>query len=198
MAMETVVGLAIATGRTLVMPPEQRMYLLAKNKGKDKTDFSFADFFPMHELAHENAGLEIITTQEFLEKEAMAGNLRDKYTKEVSFPPENRTDWNGQDVKALKEWLRNVTLTPLWSPSECMAAFPSSTSHDDIERLRSMFKSVQHLHREFLEEPTPVDAQPIERMQENLSGRKKLCIYDEEMQSAFVVHFMCYHKMHVR
>jgi hypothetical protein len=35
MAMETVVGLAVATGRTLVLPPEQRMYLLRRG------DFQF-------------------------------------------------------------------------------------------------------------------------------------------------------------
>jgi len=37
MAMETVVGLAIATGRILVLPPEQRMYLLAQGRGQIKT-----------------------------------------------------------------------------------------------------------------------------------------------------------------
>ena len=74
MAMETVVGLAIATGRTLVLPAEQRMYLLAQNRGNGvKTDFSFMDFFPMQELAHDNDGLSMITMQEFLETEAMTG-----------------------------------------------------------------------------------------------------------------------------
>lgn len=126
MAMETILGLAIATGRTLVLPPEQRMYLLAKNRGKQKTDFSFMDFFPMKELATENAALHMITMEEFLMREAMTGHLRDKNTGEVSFPPENRTDWNGQDVKILKEWLRNVTHTPLWDPNRCIAAFPAS------------------------------------------------------------------------
>jgi hypothetical protein len=41
MAMETVIGLAIATGRTLVLPPSQRMYLLGKDRGKQRTDFDF-------------------------------------------------------------------------------------------------------------------------------------------------------------
>lgn len=189
-------------GRTLVLPPEQRMYLLAKNRGKQKTDFSFADFFPMHEMAKENEGLEIISMEEFLQAEAMTGNLRDKNTGEVSFPPDNRTDWNGQDVKILKEWLRNVTHTPIWSPSKCLAAFPASGDHKDVESLRQMQKQIVQdggqKGNSFLDDPPPVDAAPIERMRENLSGRSELCVYDEAMQNEPTVHFMCYHKMRVR
>lgn len=177
------------------------MYLLAKGRGTEKTDFSFADFFPMHELAQENDGLEIITMKEFLETEAMAGNLMNKVTGKVEFPPENRTDWNGHDVSRLKEWLRNVTLTPLWSPSNCMAAFPTSGDHRDVELLRQMLQQVLRdgTNRDnFVENPIPVDSPPSDRMSENIAGRRELCIYDEEMQNALVVHFMCYHKMRVR
>lgn len=202
MAMETVLGLAIAMGRTLVMPPDQRMYLLSKNRGKEKTDFSFADFFPMQELASENDGLEIITMQQFLEEEAMTGKLIDIHTGEPTFPPGNRTDWNGQDVKPLKEWLRNSTHAPLWSPNKCMAAFPASGNHEDTEVLKQMIQKIHNenlLHRsKFLDDPPPVDAEPIERLRENIIDRKELCVYDEEMQREHVLHFMCYHKMKVR
>lgn len=194
--------LAIATGRTLVLPPEQRMYLLAKNRGKEKTDFSFADFFPMHDLAKENDGLHMITTEQFLKEVAMTGQMRDKNTGKVSFPPGNRTDWNGQDVQVYKEWLRNVTYTPLWSPSRCMAAFPASGNAEDAKILNDM---QQRIHKEdltmkdiILDPPPAVDGTPLDRMRENLAGRTELCIYDEEMQDALVVHFMCYHKMRVR
>jgi hypothetical protein len=202
MAMETVLGLGIAMGRTVVLPPEQRMYLLAKDRGRQKTDFGFADFFPMHELATENAGLEMITMQEFLQAEAMTGNLRDKHTGQISFPPENRTDWDGQDVKPLKEWLHNVTHTPFWAPEKCMAAFPASGNHKDVEVLKSMLEQIQKeggpLQEHVLENPTPVDATPIERMRENLARRKELCVYDETMQKEPVVHFMCNHRLRVR
>jgi GDP-fucose protein O-fucosyltransferase len=197
--METVVGLAIATGRTLVLPAEQRMYLLAKGRGQQKTDFGFADFFPMHDLARDNDGLDIITMQEFLETEA--GNLRNKYTGLVEYPPDNgRTDWNGQDVKILKEWLRNVTLTPLWSPTQCMAAFPASTKGGDALATGSILTAAlsNPIRDKFLDRPLPVDADPVERLRENLAGRRELCLYDEEMQAAPVVHFMCAHKLHVR
>jgi hypothetical protein len=205
MAMETVVGLAIATGRILVLPPEQRMYLLAKNRGKMKTDFSFLDFFPFIENANDNDGLTIITMQQFLDTEAMAGNLRYKDTGKIAFPPNNRTDWNGQDVKLLKEWLRNVTHTPLWAPEKCLAVFPAGnnkdTTIDDVKHLHQMHQEIVSegfLTDKFLNNPTPVDASPKERMRENLAHRSELCVYDTEMQEAFVVHFMCYHKLRVR
>ena len=199
MAMETVVGLAIATGRILVLPPEQRMYLLAKDRGKVKTDFSFKDFFPFEELANDNDGLTMISMREFLEREW--GNLRNKVTGQVEYPPGNVTDWNGKDVKVLKEWLRNVTQTPLWSPSKCMAVFPASEDHSDAVHLKEMHQQIMKqgfLRDEYIDDPVPVDATTMERMRENLSQRRELCLYDEQMRSELVVHFMCYHKMRVR
>lgn len=203
MAMETVVGLAVAMGRTLVLPPAQGMYLLGKDKSKQNTHFSFADFFPMHEMAEENAGLEIITTEQFLLAEAMTGNLIDKDTGEPSFPPHNRTNWDGEDVKPLKEWLRNVTyIEHMWKPGECLAAFPASGDHKDVLALEKMQKIVveeRGLNTDhFLGNPAAVDGDPLERMHENIAGRHKLCVYDEVMQKQLVVHFMCYHKMRIR
>jgi len=201
MAMETVLGLAIAMGRTLVLPPEQRMYLLGKDRGKQNTHFSFGDFFPMDELARENDGLEMISMKEFLETEALTGNMRDKESGKISFPPENRTDWAGQDVKLLKEWLRNTTHTPLWGPGKCMAAFPASGDHKDIATLEAIKEQILNggqLKENFLEDPAPVDSNTMERMRENIAGRNNLCVYDEEMQQERYVHFMCYHKMRVR
>jgi GDP-fucose protein O-fucosyltransferase len=201
MALETVLGLAIAMGRTLVLPPAQRLYLLGKAKDEQKTHFGFADFFPMHELAAENQGLEIISMQEFLETDAMTGHLRNKESGLVEFPPNNRTDWDGGDTKLLREWLRNVTHTPIWSPDSCMAAFPASGDHKDVEQLHAMVSTIHKngvLTDTVLENPTPVDASAMERMRENLRNRKELCVYDEQMQNEHVVHFMCYHKLRVR
>jgi hypothetical protein len=201
MAMETVLGLGIATGRTLVLPPEQRMYLLGKDRSKQKSNFGFDDFFPMEELARENDGLKIISTKEFLEAEAMTGSMRDKNTGEVSFPPGNRTEWAGEDIKPLKEWLRNVTHTPLWSPGRCMAAFPASGDHKDVDTLKSIQEQIRKEGRhqeDFVDDPPPVDGTIMERMRESLAGRNELCVYDEDMQKEKYVHFMCYHKMRVR
>lgn len=202
MAMETVVVMAHAMGRTLVMPPAQGMYLLKKDRNKQQTDFSFADFFHLESLSKEHAGLDIITTEEFLTKVAMSGQLRNKTTGKVAFPPNNRTNWDGQDLKPYKEYMRDVIYTPLWSPSSCLAAFPASGEPHDVEDLHNMHATIKKEGRfdfeQYLDKPTPVDAQPIDRMRETHAGRGKLCIYDENMQKEPVLHFMCYHKMRVR
>ena len=45
MQMELVLVSAYSTGRTLVLPPDQPMYLLNKGEGHQKAH-SFSDFFP--------------------------------------------------------------------------------------------------------------------------------------------------------
>jgi len=98
---------------------------------------------------------------------------------------------------------RDVTLTPVWKPDKCMATFPASTESGESDGLNSILETIMKDQGSkkapvFLEKPTPVDASPIDRMKEMRSNRKELCIYDEEMQNAPVLHFMCYHKMRVR
>jgi len=102
-----------------------------------------------------------------------------------------------QDVKILKEWLRNVTHTPHWAPQSCMAVFPASGEHKDAVQLQTMHDTIKQqgfLTQQFIDDPVPVDGSTMERMRENLNRRNQLCMYDEEMQKEFVVHFMCYHK----
>ena len=87
-----------------------------------------------------------------------------------------------------------------------MAAFPASTGLDDIKALEVMWDEIQKTPardpsrswRKFQNEPPlAVDAPAIDRMRQALHQRE-LCIYDEEMQRAPVVHFMCYHKQKIR
>lgn len=107
MSMETVLAMAVATGRTLVLPPSQRMYLLGT------VAFSFADFFPLHKIAEEHPGLEVITMQTFLER--VSPTLQDMPL------PGNRTDWGG-DTNGVKQelnpWLQKIAYNPDWDPSK--------------------------------------------------------------------------------
>ena len=204
MAMETVVGMAVAMGRTLVLPPQKTMYLLGNGKNNQQKQFGFEDFFPMHQMARENAALDIITMQEFLETEAMTGQLKDRDTGEASFPPRNQTDWNGltgKEYDELREWLRTVTLVPQWQPDRCLAAFPANGNHQSISELQQMQTQI---HKEginfedYIGKPVAVDGPPIDRMKENLNRRRDLCVYDEAMQQELVVHFACAHKLNLR
>ena len=204
MAMESVIGLAVSMGRTLVMPPDKKMYLLAKGGKKEKKHFGFSDFFPMEQLANEHVGLNIITMREYLQTQAMTGHLKNKVTGLVEFPPGNRTDWDGgkpSEYDELRFWLRTVTHTPLWHPNTCLPAFPQSGDHQDVQILQDMIidsrlgrpQDKHHRHH-----PTPVDAPASQRLEETLAGRKKLCVYDEQMQAAPTLHFMCAHNLKIR
>ncbi len=156
-------------------------------------------------MNNEHAGIDIISTEEFLLREAMTGNLRNKTSGEVVFPPNNVTNWDGKDLKPLKEWLREVIVTPLWSPGRCLAAFPNSGDPKDTKDLLDMVEVIKGEGRpravnkgRYDDNPTPVNASTIDRMREALDTRRELCVYDHEMQAAPVLHFMCYHKMRVR
>jgi hypothetical protein len=190
--METVLTLALAMGRVLVLPPSQKMYLLGK------TNFNFADFFPLQELAEEHEGLEIITMEQFL-RENM-GQLKDTKTKQIVYPPSNnRTQWDG-DLVAIKQelnpFLQSIAANPDWDPRLCIAAFPKSTDHGDVEALEQAMRDIlaagvdlPNLHNEYINNPAPLDGTTKDRLREFLAGRDKLCIYDESLQNAPIVHF---------
>ena len=78
MAMESTIAIAVATGRTLVMPPQKKMYLLGQNNGGQKHHFNFVDFFPIERMAQDNKAFEVISMQEYLEEEGMKGKLINK------------------------------------------------------------------------------------------------------------------------
>jgi GDP-fucose protein O-fucosyltransferase len=196
-SMETVIAIAHATGRTLVLPPVQKMYLLGDSKAKQRNAFSFHDFYHMDRIASEHPGLDIISMDTFLER--MKGQLHDVASGTVSFPPDNRTDWNGlndQVKDQLNPWLRTVALMPEWDPNKCLAAFPDSQEansiadlHKDLQSILVNGKAPKPESSPLIGHPTPVDAASKDRMLEDLAGRNELCIYDETLQAAPLIHF---------
>lgn len=203
MALETVIGLAFAMGRTLVLPPENRMYLLTKSQGKQgakqRDSFSFSHFFHMEAIHNEHVGIEIITMEEFLTREALTGKFRDKDGK-VSYPPNKRTNWDGE-AAAIFQWLRSVSRVTVWDPEDCLAAFPASSSRHDAESIKNMEQSITQQppkFEDFVGKPVPIDAPPLERMREMWAARKGLCLYDEELQAAPFIHLPVDHKADAR
>ena len=90
----------------------------------------------------------------------------------------------------------------MWRPDTCFAAFPEGSKTEDLTAIKNRFAEVlkdkQNKFNNFIGNPVPVDATPVKRMKEMTAGRDQMCTYDDEMQDAHVVHFMCYHKMRVR
>jgi hypothetical protein len=213
MAMETAVTLALAMGRILVLPPEQNIYLLFDDSHQKKT-FSFKDFFHLDAVQAENAGLEIWTFEQFLEREAMQGRLVQMTTGQISFPPDNRTNWDGLvrnwdsatagQGRILWSWVRNVTTHLPWSGSQCVAAFPSTSGAAGVERLEQTIQSVlandeslpggqgtqkwKQRVNSYRNNPTPTNASTALRLAEMLANRQELCIYDETLQQAKILH----------
>eukprot|EP01034_Spumella_vulgaris_P024343 gene24343-30667_t len=113
MQMELVLVFAYATGRTLVLPPDQPMYLLNKGKGHQK-EHSFADFFPFDYIRQR---LPVISMEEFLKTEGVTGRLRNMKTGAIQYPPGNKTtfDTSGKRVRLPMWWyIRNVSACPDW------------------------------------------------------------------------------------
>ncbi|GKY97827.1 hypothetical protein MPSEU_000740800 [Mayamaea pseudoterrestris] len=215
MAMETAVVFAVATGRTLVLPPQQTMYLLWNGKQKQhKKQFTFGDFFHFDSIAEEHANLKVIHFDEFLERVAMTGQLRNQTNGQVSFPPDNITDWTGGNnwesaragkTKNLWTWFRNVVPKLDWQFSRCVAAFPAQRGNAGTDR---MSKSLDELFRQEATEqpnvpenarwqkrlqsyngrPTPVNASMELRMREIMADRRELCLYDSFWQNQKIIH----------
>jgi hypothetical protein len=199
MSMETAVTLAHAMGRTLVMPPEQGMYLLGDGQGGQKRRFTFSDFFHFDSVATEHVGVEVISMEEFLQKEVMTGTMKEKTNGTTTFPPlNNRTNWNNvpyEETQVLNAWFRTFATTPLWSTDRCMVGLPKKPGPEGPERLRKMAEQLRGRmydarRAKYLGKPVAFDAAPVDRLDEALVNRQDLCVYDEEYQKAKVIHMM--------
>lgn len=192
MAMETALVMSHAMGRTLVLPPEQRFYLLGKTDEKQKSDFDFGDFFHLDSIAVEHEGFNVISSEEFLHRLGKTGKLMNTQTGKPEL-------WDTQKhtSSSVTNYLRKVGVNPIWNPADCIAAFPSEKGADAVEKLRQANKDMMAEKggrkrpslEEFEGKPVPVDAPMEERMREMLADRDKLCIYDEHLQQAQVLHF---------
>jgi hypothetical protein len=169
-----------------------------------KRSLGFQDFFPMSELVNEHDGFDIITTEEFLLREA--GQLKDSVGN-PAFPPGNRTNWNvstREVTQQLEPWLRSIAFVPDWDPETCLAAFPASTDPKDAEALQQTWNEMIQEnggpppHEQFIGKPTSVYAAIKDRMAESSKGRSKICIYSSEMHQQRVIHFGGNQKVGVR
>jgi len=127
MAMETVVTIAIVTGRTLVLPPTMQVSHML---GHDEKTFGFEDFFHWESLQQELSALTIISFDEFLQRHVIDNNLLGPDVR----PPGGQTNWNGllnqwESAKVghgnrLWTWWRSVATLLDWQYMECAAVFP--------------------------------------------------------------------------
>ena len=131
--------------------------------------------------------------KQFLEE--THGKLKDTETNQVSYPPHNATEWDGNTgtVKnELNPWLRTIAYNADWNPDKCFAAFPASKSLNDEATLSSTFQQVNAEKvnfEQFINKPTPVNGTIHDRMAEFIASRNEMCLYSSQIQREQVVHF---------
>ena len=84
MGAETVILFAHATGRTLVMPPTMKFYLLNLNKKEEDNESSFQKFFDFSKLAE---ALDIVSMDDFVEHVAKPGLLLQPFPNNMTVSP---------------------------------------------------------------------------------------------------------------
>ena len=131
--------------------------------------------------------------KQFLEE--THGKLKDTETNQVSYPPHNATEWDGNTgtVKnELNPWLRTIAYNADWNPDKCFAAFPASKLFNDEASLSSTFQQVNAEKvnfEQFINKPTPVNGTIHDRMAEFIASRNEMCLYSSQIQREQVVHF---------
>jgi len=195
MAMETATVLAQATGRILVLPPEQTIASLGDDSKQANNQFTFKDFFHFDSIVAEHPAVKIITMDEFFKREALAGGLRNKVTGQVELPNFNVSSWNGNVLQSKEqwEWLRKVASIPIWVYRNCVVGIASEPGREGAQRLLAYQASIpppgQPWVGDFGGNITAVDAPPMERLREILDERRYICIYDDNFQNQKVIHF---------
>ncbi len=145
--------------------------------------------------------------EEFLLREGVTGRLTANHREGPAYPPHNQTNWdatnssNPNDVFQPYQYLQSIAHVALSWNNNCMAAFPSDTNKDGDynsgnARLSQLFQYIQLQTDgrplpdpiDYQGRPLPHDAPVLERMREMLAGRSNLCLYDDIMHAASVVH----------
>lgn len=156
---------------------------------------SFDDIYNIDTINARQEGLNIISMEDFLEREAVKG-IKSMTTGETMYPPYNKVGWNNERLEPLWSFISSISRTFSWNPNECVLAFPAKGAAD-----QHLFKLMADVligkdgrpfpdYSEFQGKPVKVDAPTIERFREVLAGRRKICMYDSKMHlDNDVVHF---------
>lgn len=166
MSFENVVVLAAATGRTLVLPPDQPLYLLKNDP--QRVERNFVDFFDMYSRGFRSR-VPTITTEEFIRRE---GGKDGRFT----IPP-------GMKVNVMK------------SQTKCQHRKKSDISCLFVYEYLKEVGFTPNLHGEhnclifdegFLNSK-PVSQKTEQAVTKFCQGRQPV-YYDKEMQDASIVH----------
>lgn len=163
MGMESLIVVAHATGRTLVIPPQQHLYLLMQKHADQKNteehdEMGFEDFFDLN-LLRSHRGFHMMEMEDFLNKEAVSGGLHG------ILPPRNSSKVWGS---ALWNYLAKVAdEKPSWMGR--FLALPANSTDYDLAHAKD-------------------DADVAQRMKA-FGGDRSPVFYDQKLQRAHHIHF---------
>lgn len=197
LSFETVVALSRAMGRTLVMIPTMRFSQLLHQHPEGIRSYAMTDFFHI-------SNVPIISMQDYLERIALQeGRLRDA-NGIVTFPPYNRTIWDGLlgnsgnpgigEAELFFDWVSKSMPAIDWKRDDCVITFPSDREkgiasvrqyldlilQQDAKTANGMAGRI----KEYSGHPIAVNSSTRVRFREMLGERKELCEYNETWQMA--------------
>ena len=197
MAAETAMIIAHASGRTLVLPPEEKWYLLDSNKKMTGTrnhlkDIStFNTFFDMSKLIE---SIDIITMKEYMETVAMKGMLS-----EAPDPVKVSRLGIDHDTRWLWKYLERTSYVREWEPGKMFIGFNLTVlenKHDEHGRNRNHGETGIDIERDNVITNIHTGQSILfgevkfgKRAKLLASHNRKLVPYDKEMHSHRSIYF---------
>lgn len=192
MGFETVVALAKATGRTLVLSPTMRFAQLEYQHPEGIRSYAYTDFFDI-------SGIPVISMEEYIKSVALNGQLSNNKG-EIMFPPYNRTNWDGRlgncgnpgigEAVVFFKWLSESSLAISWRRDKCIIPFlsnaeqPVAPMHKALQRILKEDIKVHERISSYSGNPIPVNSSMYDRLREMAADRNQLCEYDQQLQDA--------------
>eukprot|EP01039_Chlorochromonas_danica_P003063 gene3063-3345_t len=160
MAAETAIVFAHATGRTLVLPPIARWYLLTQSKKEEENKSTFDKFFDLKKLSE---SMTIITMETFLQNVAAKGLLK------IPLPSDMTVErlLSGSKQK-LWDYLEKACYLENWRPGRQFIALA--------------FHSIQDLSKPQINLTSP-------RLKEMIAHGRYVRPYNRELHEAKVIYF---------
>lgn len=142
MAAETVILFALASGRTLVLPPVAVWYLLTLGKNEENKS-TFLRFFDLHKLSH---ALTIVTMEDFLQHVASPGLLREPYNASVL------ENYPGPQARKLPLWnyMEAACYSERWEPGKQFIGFNLQRLPDGTPSFNNTFTPSSPRYREMV------------------------------------------------